>query len=67
MIHAGMGALEPNLGWLFLDPSELPNQIWATVFNRAGYHADDGHHVQDGSQHKAYHKCFEAIYPLCWS
>ena len=38
-----MGAPPPNLSWLLSHPSKLPNQSWATVFNRACHHSDDGH------------------------
>ena len=38
-----MGAPEPIFEWLLSHPSKLPNQTWATDFNRAGYHADGGH------------------------
>lgn len=43
MTYAGMGAAEPNFDWLLSHPSKLPNQTWATVFDRACYHEDDGH------------------------
>ena len=43
MTYAGMGAPEPNFEWLLSHPSRLPNQTWETVFDRAGYHEDDGH------------------------
>lgn len=43
MTYAGMGAPEPNFDWLLSHPSKLPNQTWATVFDRACYHEDDGH------------------------
>ena len=43
MTYAGMGAPEPRFDWLLSHPSKLPNQTWATVFERAGYHEDDGH------------------------
>ncbi len=43
MTYAGMGAPEPNFDWLLSHPSRLPNQTWATVFDRACYHEDDGH------------------------
>ncbi|KAK3170883.1 hypothetical protein OEA41_002967 [Lepraria neglecta] len=38
-----MGAPEPNFEWLLSHASRLPNQTWDTVFERAGYHEDDGH------------------------
>ncbi|MCJ1479652.1 hypothetical protein MMC13_008338 [Lambiella insularis] len=43
MTYAGMGCPEPNWSWLLSHPSKLPNQTWATVFDRACYHEDDGH------------------------
>ena len=43
MTYAGMGAPEPMFDWLLSHPSKLPNQNWATVFDRACYHEDDGH------------------------
>ena len=43
MTYAGMGAPEPNFDWLLSHPSKLPNQTWATVFERVCYHEDDGH------------------------
>ena len=43
MTYAGMGAPEPNFDWLLSHPSKLRNQTWATVFDRACYHEDDGH------------------------
>ena len=41
--YAGLGTPAPNFDWLLFHPSKLPNQNWATVFKRAGHHADDGH------------------------
>ncbi len=38
-----MGAPEPRFDWLLSHPSKLPNQTWASVFERACYHEDDGH------------------------
>ena len=43
MTYAGMGAPEPKFDWLLSHPSKLPNQTWATIFDRACYHEDDGH------------------------
>ena len=43
MTYAGMRAPEPKSDWLLSHPSKLPNQTWATVFDRACYHEDDGH------------------------
>ena len=43
MTYAGMGAPEPMFDRLLSHPSKLPNQNWATVFERACYHGDDGH------------------------
>ena len=43
MTYVGILAPEPNFEWLLSHPSRLPNQTWDTVFERAGYHEDDGH------------------------
>ncbi|KAL9050446.1 MAG: hypothetical protein Q9162_006627 [Coniocarpon cinnabarinum] len=43
MTYAGMGAPEPRWDWIMSHSSKLPNQDWASVFNRVCYHEDDGH------------------------
>jgi len=43
MTYAGMGAPEPDFDRLLSHPSRLPSQSWATVFDRACNHEDDGH------------------------
>lgn len=57
--YAGMGAPTPRWDWILSHKSKLPLQDWASVFDRACYHEDDGHmskmirstkHAQDTSK-----------------
>lgn len=43
MTYAGLGTPPLRLDYLCSHRSKLPDQTWATVFERATRHADDGH------------------------